>query len=130
MNTGTIINIVAIALISWFIYSRLKPAKGLRSLSAEQFKTEMAGAGKPVVIDVREPGEYKGGYIAGAKNVPLSQFARRLSDIPKDRTVLLYCRSGMRSRSAAKVLLKSGYRDLAHLQGGLGAWNGKLAGKV
>lgn len=84
---------------------------------------------KPLLIDVREPGEFKGGFIAGAQNMPLSQLPGSLTKIPKDQPVLLYCRSGMRSKSAAKMLLKNGHKELAHLQGGLGAWNGKLSRK-
>ncbi|MDG0793944.1 rhodanese-like domain-containing protein [Cohnella ginsengisoli] len=131
MDMGTIINIVFIALVVWFAYTRFKPAKGLRNLNAEQFRTEMATTtpGRPTVVDVREPSEYKSGFIAGAKNIPLSQLKGRLSEIPKDQPVLLYCRSGMRSKSAAKVLQKSGHQKLSHLQGGLSAWNGKLARK-
>lgn len=127
MDTGTITNIVFVALIAGFVYLKFKPTKGLSNLNAEAFKAAMAKPDKPIVIDVREPGEYKGGYIAGATNIPLSQITGRLSEIPKDRPVLLYCRSGMRSKSAAKLLLKHGYPELAHLQGGIGAWNGKLA---
>ncbi|WJH33601.1 rhodanese-like domain-containing protein [Paenibacillus sp. CC-CFT747] len=96
MDTGTILTILIIALLVWFGY-------------------------KPLILDAREPGEYKGGYIAGAKNLPLSQLSRRLSEVPPDRPVLLYCRSGMRSQNAAKLLIKNGHQDLAHLQGGLNA---------
>nr|WP_080837415.1 rhodanese-like domain-containing protein [Cohnella massiliensis] len=129
MNTGTIINIAAIALLVWFVYSRFKPTKGLRNLNAEDFKNEMVKPGKPLVIDVREPNEFKGGFIAGAKNIPLSQLSGRLSEIPKNQELLLYCRSGMRSKNAARILLKNCYQGLAHLQGGLSAWNGKLVRK-
>ncbi|WP_313957696.1 rhodanese-like domain-containing protein [Paenibacillus sp. Y412MC10] len=129
LQTGTIINFVIIALFGWFIFSRLKPVKGLRSLNAQEFSDEMKKPGKPLLIDVREPGEFKGGFIAGAQNMPLSQLPGLLTEIPKDQPVLLYCRSGMRSKSAAKMLLKNGHKELAHLQGGLGAWNGKLSHK-
>ncbi|MGO4106634.1 rhodanese-like domain-containing protein [Paenibacillus sp. YAF4_2] len=130
MDTGLIINILFIAVIVWFAYMKFKPAKGLRNLNTEGFKAEMTKPDKPFVIDVREPSEYKGGYIAGAKNIPLSQLSGRLSEIPKDQQVLLYCRSGMRSQSAAKMLFKNGHTELAHLQGGLGAWNGNLTHKL
>lgn len=129
MNTGTIIDIALIALLTWFVFSRFKPTKGLRNLNAEDFKNEMDKPVRPLVIDVREPNEFTGGYIAGARNIPLSQLSGRLSEISKDHEVLLYCRSGMRSKNAARILLKNGYQGLAHLQGGLSAWNGKLVRK-
>ncbi|ULO10482.1 rhodanese-like domain-containing protein [Paenibacillus sp. 19GGS1-52] len=81
---------------------------------------------KRILIDVREPGEYKTGYINGAKNIPLSQLSGRLGEIPKDNTIFLYCRSGMRSKNAARVLIKNGFTGLVHLQGGLSGWSGKL----
>lgn len=129
LDTGIIIKVLFIAVIVWFAYTRFKPAKGLRNLNTEGFKAEMMKPDKPILIDVREPNEFKGGVITGAKNIPLSQLSGRLSEIPKDQQVLLYCRSGMRSQSAAKMLFKNGYTELAHLQGGLGAWNGKLTHK-
>lgn len=118
------IYLVLIALMALFVYSRFKPVKGLRTLNAEAFQAEL---GKHcMLIDVREAHEFRGGYIPGATNIPLSQLQNRLYDIPKDQRILLYCRSGMRSKSAARLLLKNDYADLAHLQGGLGGWNGKL----
>ncbi|MGG6310364.1 rhodanese-like domain-containing protein [Paenibacillus macerans] len=126
MNPSTIINVVVILLLVWFVYTRFKPTKGLRTLKSDDFSREIGNTGNPIIIDVREPVEYKSGFIAGARNIPLSQLPRRLGDIPKDKLILLYCRSGMRSKNAAKILLKNGYTELAHLQGGLSAWNGKL----
>ena len=126
MNTGSIINIAVIILLLWFVYSRIRPAKGLKALSAEEFQNVLEGSDKGMLIDVREPGEYKSGYISGAKNIPLSQLPGRLGEIPKDKGVFLYCRSGMRSKNAASILLKNGYTGLVHLKGGLSAWSGKL----
>lgn len=118
------IYIVLIMLLALFIYSQFKPVKGLRTLNAEAFQAELRKQHK--LIDVREPHEFKGGCIPGAINIPLSHLQNRLSEIPKDQCILLYCRSGMRSKTAARLLLKNGYADLAHLQGGLGGWNEQL----
>ncbi|WP_333474169.1 rhodanese-like domain-containing protein [Paenibacillus gyeongsangnamensis] len=65
-------------------------------------------------------------FIPGAKNIPLSQLSRRIDEIPKDRDLLLYCRSGMRSKSAARILRKRGFVRLILLQGGINAWSGQL----
>jgi len=111
-------------LILWFVYNRFAPVKGLRNLNAEQFKKESKGQR---MIDVREVHEFKQGHIPGAINIPLSQLRTRLSEIPKNRPVFLYCRSGMRSRQAGKILSRHGYRNMAHLNGGITAWNGPLA---
>lgn len=126
MNTA--INILFVLAIAWFAFSRFGPTKGLRSLKEQEFRQAAAGAddGSSLLVDVREPGEYRGGFIPGARNIPLSQLGGRLGELPQDRDILLYCRSGMRSKQAARLLRKHGIGRLAHLQGGLGAWRGQL----
>ncbi|QSF47781.1 rhodanese-like domain-containing protein [Paenibacillus tianjinensis] len=119
VNTGSIINIAVIILLLWFVYSRVRPAKGLKALGTNDFQNVLESTEKRMLIDVREPGEYKTGYISGAKNIPLSQLSGRLGEIPKEKDVFLYCRSGIRSKNAARILLKNGYTGLVHLQGGI-----------
>lgn len=127
MDSSTLINILFIVLLIWFVYTRFGPAKGLKTLRDEDFRKEIESSPNRILIDVREPNEFKSGYIPGAKNIPLSEFNRRLAEIPKDRELFLYCRSGMRSKTAARILGKNGYTRLAHLQGGISAWSGKLS---
>ncbi|WP_223200048.1 rhodanese-like domain-containing protein [Paenibacillus sp. 37] len=129
MNINTVINIAILLLVVWLLYTRLKPVKGLKNLRSDDFRNEMKADSKSLVVDVREPGEYKRGFIKGAVNIPLSQLKRRLVEIPKDNTVFLYCQSGMRSKSAAKILSKSGYSKLVQLQGGVNTWGDPLTRK-
>ncbi|GMK39327.1 hypothetical protein PCCS19_23810 [Paenibacillus sp. CCS19] len=126
MDTNLIINIAIGAGIVWFLASRFKGVKGLRNVNADQMQNELKSNRNHMLIDVREPGEVKQGYIPGAINIPLSRLQQRVSEIPSDRSVYLYCRSGMRSKQAAKILSKRGYQNLAHLQGGIMAWRGQL----
>ena len=126
MDSNMIFNIVALGFIVWFFYSRFAGVKGLRNLSSEQFQEAMGSdKQKYTLIDVREPGEVKQGYIPGAVNIPLSTIGKRVGEIPKDRPIYLYCRSGMRSKQAARVLRKQGFNELSHLKGGLMSWQGK-----
>lgn len=127
MGSSTVINLIVIILIIWFVYTRFGPTKGLRTLKEGEFRKEIENSPNKLLVDVREPGEFKGGFIPGARNIPLSQINGRLAEIRKDRDVLLYCRSGIRSKNAARILRKNGYTKLAHLQGGIGAWGGKLS---
>ncbi|MDF2815129.1 MAG: sulfurtransferase [Paenibacillus sp.] len=108
-------------IVLWMVYRQFAPVKGLRTLTPEQFQSESTGK---EVIDVREILEYKRGHIMGAMNVPLSQLRQRLGEIPKDRTVYLYCQSGMRSKQAAKLLGRNGFADVAELRGGIMSWIG------
>ena len=126
MHSSTLFNIALGILVIWFAYTRFRPTKGLRTLRDEDFQNEMKNSPDRLLIDVREPFEFKGGSIPGARNIPLSQLRGRLGDIPKDSHVFLYCRSGMRSKNAARILSKNGYTRLADLQGGIGAWSGKI----
>lgn len=126
MDIQLIVKIVAIAFLAWFLYSRFAGVKGLKTLHADLFQQELQENRNALLVDVREPGEVRQGYIPGAINIPLSQLNRRWGEIPRDKSVYLYCRSGMRSKQAARVLLKNGMQDVSHLQGGVAAWKGKL----
>jgi len=74
------------------------------------------------VLDVRTPDEYAAGYVPGAVNIPHDQLASRLAEVPKDREVVVYCRSGRRSEIAGQVLAEHGYTKLEHLQGDMIGW--------
>ncbi|MFN4294498.1 MAG: rhodanese-like domain-containing protein [Thermoflexales bacterium] len=92
------------------------------TISPERYKAEFADARKPhTLIDVRTPEEFKSGHIPGAINIDVQVLARRLDDIPRDRAVVLYCRSGNRSSYAAQMLQRAGYAEVYDL-GGIGDW--------
>ena len=74
------------------------------------------------VLDVRTPAEYAEGHVPGAVNVPHDQLASRLAEVPKDKDVVLYCRTGRRAALAADVLASHGYTRLSHLEGDMQAW--------
>lgn len=122
MEPSTIINGLFILFAIWFIYTRFAPAKGLRTLTATQFGDELKQQNNAILIDVREPQEYKSGSIPGANNIPLSQLKHRIAEIPQDKQAYLFCQSGMRSKQAARILVKQGYTGVSHLQGGISAW--------
>lgn len=80
-----------------------------------------------LLIDVREPDEVaEVAYnVKNYRNVPLSQLANRLQDIPRDQQVILACRSGNRSRRAYDMLVAQGYQNLANMEGGMLAWEAR-----
>jgi len=75
-----------------------------------------------VVLDVRTADEFVTGYVPGAVNIPHDQLASRLAEVPKDKEVVLYCRSGRRAMLAAEVLAANGYQRLGHLEGDILGW--------
>ena len=76
----------------------------------------------PMMLDVREPGEFAAGHIVGAVNIPLHELPRRLQDIPLHIAVVFICRSGGRSWAGAQLAASAGRDSLAHLEGGMLAW--------
>jgi rhodanese-related sulfurtransferase len=75
-----------------------------------------------ILIDVREPFEYRWRRINGARNIPLSQFKRRIDEVPRDKEVLLLCLSGHRSIAAGKMLQKRGVTRVVNIKGGVLGW--------
>jgi rhodanese-related sulfurtransferase len=80
------------------------------------------------LLDVREPQEYAEGHVPGAINLPQSDLASRLKELPRDRPIFVICRSGVRSMRAAQFLKQVGFADVINVQGGTLAWT--AAGKA
>lgn len=81
---------------------------------------ERVGAGD-LLLDVREAGEWAGGHAPGAIHVPYPELAHRMGELPRERPVVAYCASGVRSSLAASLLAADG-REARHLRGGFAAW--------
>lgn len=62
-----------------------------------------------LLLDVRTPGEFSGGHLDGASNIPVEELERRKAEIAAGREVVVYCRSGRRSARAAEILRASGH---------------------
>jgi len=75
-----------------------------------------------LMLDVRTPEEYAQGHIAGATLIPVQELEQRLAEVPKDRQVYVYCRSGVRSARASAMLFKAGYTNIENVTGGIRAW--------
>ncbi len=70
-----------------------------------------------LIIDVREPSEYLSGHVDGAINIPPSELmegSEKLSEVPKDTELVLYCLSGSRSNASIKILEQQGYTNLVN----------------
>lgn len=77
--------------------------------------------GGDLLLDVREAGEWAAGHAAGAVHIPYPDLPRRLAELPRDRPVVAYCASGVRSSLAASLLAADG-RQARNLRGGFAAW--------
>jgi rhodanese-related sulfurtransferase len=70
---------------------------------------ERVAAGEATLLDVRTPGEFASGHVDGALNIPVQELAQRMSELPRDKGVVVYCHSGGRSAAAADMLRQAGY---------------------
>jgi len=95
----------------------------IQEISPQELHTRL---GEVQIIDVREPGEFQGGHIPGAVNIPRGSLEFRVDKIPSvsDRklAVVMQCQSGTRSTLAAMTMKTLGYQEVLNLAGGLSAW--------
>lgn len=77
-----------------------------------------------VIVDVRTPAEFGQGHLPSARNIDFfgPGFEREAGRLPKDKTILLYCKSGKRSASAAEIVKEAGVKKVLTLTQGLNAW--------
>jgi phage shock protein E len=85
-------------------------------------KTMMAAGAHFVLVDVRRPDEFAAGHIEGAMAMPLDSLAANYASLPKNVTLVVYCRSGHRSAKAVQFLLAHGYGQAVSLKGGITAF--------
>lgn len=96
------------------------PGSARASITPLRLSAELANT---LLIDVREPDEWRSEHIAGAIHIPLGQLAQRVDSIDPERTVAVICRSGMRSRTATRILISHSI-EAANVKGGMRAWTG------
>lgn len=98
--------------------------KEVRELPAMEVHELRHRLGDFAVLDVRQPGEWSGGHIAGATHVTGAELRDRLDEVPSHRPLALLCGTGYRSSASASLLLREGYDDLWNVLGGSTAWDG------
>jgi rhodanese-related sulfurtransferase len=91
-------------------------------VSAPVVAEELASAGPPLLLDVRNPREWAAKHIQGGLNVPLNRLQERIAEIPRDRRIAVHCAGGYRSSIAASILQQNGITNLTEMAGGLAAW--------
>jgi rhodanese-related sulfurtransferase len=74
------------------------------------------------LIDVREPDEYAAGHIPGITLIPMGEVASRLAELPRDKEIIVTCRTGNRSGQVADLLRQQGFTNVHNMSGGIVAW--------
>jgi glyoxylase-like metal-dependent hydrolase (beta-lactamase superfamily II)/rhodanese-related sulfurtransferase len=91
-------------------------------LTAGELQHVLHTARPPILLDVRNTGELSEGAIDGARNIPLAELLPRITEVPSDAPVVVYCQQGIRSSIAASMLRRAGHDDVSDVIGGWEAW--------
>lgn len=102
---------------------------GIPQLTVKELKQRIDAGEDVQLIDVREPWEYKLAQIGG-KLIPQNELPNRLSEIDRDREVVVQCKSGGRSQRIAELLKQQGYPRVVNLAGGILAWASEIDPQV
>ena len=124
MKSIILIIFTGIVLFSILVSVKKKENRGkYKMITAQEAKKMMDSGSASVIVDVRQPDEYKNGHVEGAINIPLDRIERtgekKLKD--KNENILVYCHSGMRSRQASSILTNMGYENIFNF-GGVISW--------
>jgi len=94
---------------------------GIPQITVKELKARRDACEDIFLLDVREPYEFQIAEIGG-KLIPQNDVPQRLSEIPRNREIVVHCRSGARSQKIAEFLKQSGYNDVVNVAGGILAW--------
>lgn len=90
-------------------------------ISVQQGK-EMIDRGEVFILDVRTREEYNESHINGSTLIPVQELDIRFKELPRDKKILVYCRTGGRSVTASEILVKNGFTQIYNMQGGITGW--------
>ncbi len=94
-------------------------------ISPIEAKEKIKAKKNVLILDVRTPEEFSQGHIEGAINIPVQEIEKMIGELNKYKKyeIIVYCRSGSRSRKASEILIKHGFRNVYNLKGGFIEWN-------
>ena len=127
MRKSSLVYLIAVAVVLGMVILTIKllprelETKQIADTVSVSEAAELFSAGS-FLLDVREPSEWEAAHIDGAVLIPLAELSTRMSEIPKDKTVLIICRSGNRSAQARDQLRAAGYPQTTSIDGGMNAW--------
>lgn len=123
-----LIGVIVLIIILWgvkkiYTYQLIKNSC-FDNIDNQEFKDKMADKENVVVLDVRSLTEFKGGNIDNALNIDVlkGDFKEKVAKLDKEKTYLVYCRSGNRSMSASSILCDLGFEKIYNLSNGYSAW--------
>jgi len=116
---------IILVVILFFALSTLANPAGMgisKKIAPSDYLAQFEESNTPhLLLDVRTPEEFNTGHIHGAVNISVESLQSRLSEVPNDLPIIVYCRSGNRSAQASQILLQANYTDIFDM-GGINAW--------
>jgi sulfur-carrier protein adenylyltransferase/sulfurtransferase len=94
----------------------------MKNMGVKELKKQLDSGKEIHILDVREEIELQYGKIEGSHWIPISEVESRITEIPKDKDLVVYCRSGGRSGSVISFLEEKGYKNATNLTGGIIDW--------
>ncbi len=100
-----------------------RPVSRIEAIDVAGLAALVDGEEPPLVIDVRNAGEFESGHIPGSVHIPYADLAGRAGELPRDRPLATICKAGKRSGLAASILQREGFERIVHVSsGGVAAW--------
>jgi adenylyltransferase/sulfurtransferase len=96
------------------------------AMTVEDLKRRIDSGEELLILDVRNPDEFQIGRIPGTTLLPLPELAGRLAELPRDREIIVHCKSGMRSAKAQQLLKDNGFSRVVNVTGGILAWADRI----
>jgi rhodanese-related sulfurtransferase len=93
-----------------------------KNISARDAKALLDANKNIYLLDVRTPQEYSQGKLAGSVLIPIGEFEQRIREVPKNKTIIVYCAVGSRSKPVANFLSQQGYKDVYNMTDGIVGW--------
>jgi rhodanese-related sulfurtransferase len=94
----------------------------IKEIEANELKARLDAGDNVELLDIRSAAEIAQGVLPNSQHVPMHLIPLRMNDFPKDKDVVLYCRSGARSYHACNYLMQQGVTNVINLRGGIIAW--------
>lgn len=122
MNKRFIFNLLSILALATVV--SCQGQTGVQVLSVDAFEQKLNATPEKIILDVRTDEEYAQGRMKNATQIDYYQrdFKTEVAKLDKTKPVFVYCASGVRSNSAAKILKQQGFTEIYDLKGGLNAW--------
>jgi LPXTG-site transpeptidase (sortase) family protein len=105
--------------------TQTEEAPSVENISVEEVYDIITSGGDYVILDVRTLEEFNQGHLEGAVHIPVDELEARLGELLQDKPIIVYCKSGGRSSTAADLLVENGFTRVYDMSGGITEWMGK-----